>query len=37
MELIFTGVDSGIRPDMDTVVNFGRSLPLDKTLMAKVL
>ncbi|EGW37290.1 sulfite oxidase, partial [Desulfosporosinus sp. OT] len=36
-ELIFTGVDSGIRPDMDSVVNFERSLPLDKTLMAECI
>ncbi|WP_172408164.1 sulfite oxidase [Desulfosporosinus sp. FKA] len=37
VEIVFTGADSGIRPDMDTPVNFERSLPLDKTLLGECL
>lgn len=37
VELIFTGADSGIRPDMDAPVNFERSLPLDRSLMAECI
>ncbi|WP_407309377.1 sulfite oxidase [Desulfosporosinus sp. SB140] len=37
VELVFTGADSGIRPDMDTNVNFERSLPLDKTLLSECI
>jgi len=37
VEVIFTGADSGIRPDMDTPVHFERSLPLDRALMAECL
>ncbi|MDO0823671.1 sulfite oxidase [Desulfosporosinus nitroreducens] len=37
VELIFTGSDSGIRPDMDTPVNYERSLPLDRTLLAECI
>lgn len=37
VELVFTGADSGIRPDMNTAVNFERSLTLDKALMAECI
>ena len=37
VELVFTGSDSGLRPDMDTPVNFERSLPLDKALMKECI
>jgi len=33
VELVFTGFDSGLRPDMDRPVNFERSLPMDKALL----
>lgn len=37
VELIVTGTDSGLRPDMDTVVNYERSLPFDRNLMAECI
>ena len=37
VELVFTGSDLGIRPDMDTSVNFERSLPLDRALISECL
>ena len=37
VELVFTGSDAGIRPDMDTPVNFIRSLPLDKALLSECI
>ncbi|WP_282437883.1 molybdopterin-dependent oxidoreductase [Desulfosporosinus shakirovi] len=37
VELIFTGEETGIRPDMDTPVNYERSLPLDRSLMAECI
>jgi DMSO/TMAO reductase YedYZ molybdopterin-dependent catalytic subunit len=37
VELVFTGADLGIRPDMNTAVNFERSLPMDKALLAECI
>ncbi|AFM40451.1 sulfite oxidase-like oxidoreductase [Desulfosporosinus acidiphilus SJ4] len=37
VEIVFTGADSGIRPDMDTPVNFERSLPMNKELLGECL
>ncbi|MHB8072941.1 sulfite oxidase [Desulfosporosinus fructosivorans] len=37
VELVFTGADSGIRPDMENAVNYERSLLLDKALMSECL
>lgn len=36
-EVIFTGSDSGFRPDMSEMVNFVRSLPYDRNLLKECL